>query len=63
MYNDFHLGQTEATVVDGPEAWDYAAPAQCSDDDCEQNVIVNVFNGVAENRKRPWDVEKVVCRP
>ena len=33
------------------------------DSSCDQNVIINVFNGEVENRRRPWEVEKEVCRP
>ena len=29
----------------------------------EKHTTINVFNGEVENRRRPWQVEKEVCRP
>lgn len=29
----------------------------------EQPTVINVFNGEAENRRRPWQQERVVCQP
>ena len=29
----------------------------------DNEVTINIFNGEAEERRRPWDVKKEVCHP
>ena len=42
---------------------DAEAEGNYSDDSDDRNTIINVFNGEAENRRRPWQVNREVCVP
>lgn len=62
MYNDFEHDPSTQYNPNGPENHDYARVKECTSSDSD-NVTINIFNGEVENRRRPWDVKKEVCRP
>jgi hypothetical protein len=65
------IAQVDA-VAEAEIELDAECSAECSveheiegscDSDCDKHITINVFNGEVENRRRPWEVTKEVCRP
>ena len=45
------------------DEYGYRHSSSHSSSSSDELVKINIFNGEAENRRRPWDVKKDVCVP